>query len=102
MKTCFPVVVGKICLRLRKCFWHFLSRPIVGSLMMKGKYILYTQSIKNCYITILRYFYKIMLFCTYPILLHSDESSLIQDRSDQWIHLGHVASKPEQPTTNSN
>jgi len=68
MKTFFPVVVGKLCLRWRKCFWHFLSRPIVGS----------------------------------PILLHSDKSSLIQDRSDQWVHLGHVASKPEQPTTNSN
>ena len=47
-------------------------------------------------------FSYIMLFCTYPILLHSDKSSLIQDRSDQWVHLGHVASKPEQPTTNSN
>ena len=58
MTSCFPVVVGKSCLRLRKCSWHCLSRPIVGTLMMEGKYSFfykYIYIVKNVFIA-LKYF----------------------------------------------
>ena len=41
MTSCFPVVIGKSCLRLRNLFCRCLSRPIVGALMMERKYSLY-------------------------------------------------------------
>jgi len=37
-----------------------------------------------------------------PILFYGNEGSLIQYGPDQWIHLGHVATEPEQPAAYTN
>lgn len=37
-----------------------------------------------------------------PILLYSNKSTLIQHRSNQRVHLWHVASEPKQPAADTN
>jgi len=36
-----------------------------------------------------------------PVVLDGDESSLVQDGSDQGVHLGHVREHPEEPHAHS-
>ena len=77
MTSCFPVVVGKSCLRLRKCFWHCLSRPIVGTLMMEGKYSLfykYIYIVKNVLTTLRNFF---ILFTIIVLLIKEQNHILI-------------------------
>lgn len=36
-----------------------------------------------------------------PLLLHGEESLVVQDWSNQRIHLRHVATEPEEPATDA-